>query len=171
VFIDETWTKTNMTRTYGWAPRGRRLVGKVPHGHWTTSTFLAALRHDRIEAPCLFEGPNNGERFLAYVEQSLVPTLKPDDIVILDNLGSHKSKAVRQAIRRVGARLIFLPKYSPDLNPIEQVFAKLKTLLRKAKPPKPSASLSAPSSRRLRHRNAPTISGIQDMPRSNRKML
>jgi transposase len=134
VFIDETWTKTNMTRTYGWAPRGRRLVGKVSHGHWTTSTFLAALRHDRIEAPCLFEGPINGERFLAYVEQSLVPTLKPDDIVILDNLGSHKSKAVRQAIRRVGARLIFLPKYSPDLNPIEQVFAKLKTLLRKAKP-------------------------------------
>lgn len=121
-----------MTRTHGWAPRGQRLIGKVPHGHWTTSTFLAALRHDRIEAPCLFEGPINGERFLAYVEQSLVPTLKPGDIVILDNLGSHKSKAVRQAIRRVGARLIFLPKYSPDLNPIEQVFAKLKTLLRKA---------------------------------------
>jgi transposase len=132
VFIDKTWTKTNMARTHGWAPRGQRLVGKVPHGHWKTSTFLAALRHDRIEAPCLFEGPINGERFLANVEQSLVPTLKPGDVVIMDNPGSHKSWAVRQALRRVGARLLFLPKYSPDLNPIEQVFAKLKTLLRKA---------------------------------------
>lgn len=132
VFIDETWTKTNMTRTHGWAPRGQRLIDKTPHGHWKTSTFLAALRHDRIEAPCLFDGPINSERFLAYVEQALVPTLKPGDVVIMDNLGSHKSKAVHQAIRKVGARLIFLPKYSPDLNPIEQVFAKLKTLLRKA---------------------------------------
>ena len=121
-----------MTRLYGWAPRGERLVDKVPHGHWKTSTFLAALRNDRIEAPCLYDGPINGERFLAYVEQFLVPTLKPGDIVILDNLGSHKGKAVRKAIRAVGARLVFLPKYSPDLNPIEQVFAKLKTLLRKA---------------------------------------
>ena len=95
VFIDETWTKTNMTRLYGWAPRGRRLIAKVPHGHWKTATFLAALRNDRIEAPCLFDGPINGERFRAYVEQFLVPTLKPDDIVVLDNLGSHKGKAVR----------------------------------------------------------------------------
>ena len=121
-----------MTRLYGWAPRGKRLVDKVPHGHWKTSTFLAALRNDRIEAPCLYDGPINGERFLAYVEQFLVPTLKPGDIVILDNLGSHKGKAVRKAIRAVGARLVFLPKYSPDLNPIEQVFAKLKGFLRKA---------------------------------------
>lgn len=132
VFIDETWAKTNMTRLRGWARKGRRLVGKVPHGHWKTATFLAALRNDRIDAPCLFDGPINGERFLAYVEQFLVPTLKPGDVVILDNLGSHKGKSVRQAIRAVGARLVFLPKYSPDLNPIEQVFAKLKTLLRKA---------------------------------------
>ncbi len=132
VFIDETWAKTNMTRTHGWAPRGERLLAKVPHGHWKTTTFLAALRQDGIEAPCLFDGPINGERFLAYVRQMLVPTLKPGDIVILDNLGSHKAKTVRQAIRRAGAKLIFLPKYSPDLNPIEQVFAKLKTLLRKA---------------------------------------
>jgi transposase len=132
VFIDETWTKTNMTRLYGWAPRGERLVAKVPHGHWKTATFLAALRNDRIEAPCVFDGPINGERFLAYVEQFLVPTPKPNDIVILDNLGSHKGKVVRRAIRNVGARLVFLPKYSPDLNPIEQVFAKFKTLLRKA---------------------------------------
>jgi transposase len=121
-----------MTRTCGWAPRGKRLLAKVPHGQWQTTTFLAALRHDRIEAPCLFDGPINGERFLAYVKQMLVPTLKPSDVVVLDNLGSHKSKAVRQAIRTAGAKQIFLPKYSPDLNPIEQVFAKLKALLRKA---------------------------------------
>ena len=120
-----------MTRTHGWAPKGARLIAKVPHGKWKTTTFLAALRHDRIEAPCLFDGPINGERFLAYVEQALVPTLKPGDVVILDNLGSHRGKAVRQAIRKAGAHLIFLPKYSPDLNPIEQLFAKLKTLLRK----------------------------------------
>jgi transposase len=132
VFIDETWAKTNMTRLRGWAARGRRLVDKVPHGHWKTTTFLAALRSDRIDAPCLFDGPINGERFRAYVEQFLVPTLKPGDVVVLDNLGSHKGKAVRQAVRAVGARLVFLPKYSPDLNPIEQVFAKFKTLLRKA---------------------------------------
>ena len=123
-----------MTRLHGWAPRGRRLVDKVPHGHWKTSTFLAALRNDRIDAPCLFDGPINGERFLAYVEQFLVPTLKPNDIVVVDNLGSHKGKAVRAAIKEAGAHLLFLPKYSPDLNPIEQVFAKLKTLVRKAAP-------------------------------------
>ena len=132
VFIDETWAKTNMTRLRGWAPWGERLVDKIPHGHWQTSTFVAALRNDRIDAPCLFDGPVNGERFAAYVEQFLVPTLKPGDVVVLDNLGSHKGKTVREAIRAVGARLVFLPKYSPDLNPIEQVFAKLKTLLRKA---------------------------------------
>ena len=124
--------KTNMTRLHGWAPRGQRLIAKVPHGHWQTATFLAALRHDRIEAPCLLDGPINGQRFLAYVKQFLVPTLKPGDIVVVDNLGSHRSTAVRHAIREAGARLFFLPKYSPDLNPIEQVFAKLKTLLRKA---------------------------------------
>jgi putative transposase len=132
VFIDETWAKTNMTRTHGWAPRGERLVDKVPHGHWKTTTFLAALRNDRIAAPCLFDGPINGERFLAYVEQVLVPILRPGDIVVMDNLGSHKGKAVRRTIRKADAKLIFLPKYSPDLNPIEQVFAKLKLLLRKA---------------------------------------
>lgn len=121
-----------MTRLYGWAPRGERLVGKAPYGHWKTATFLAALRHDRIDAPCLFDGPINGQRFRAYVEQFLVPTLAPGDIVIADNLNSHKGKAVKQAIRAAGAHLLFLPKYSPDLNPIEQVFAKLKAGLRKA---------------------------------------
>lgn len=117
----------------GWCRRGERLNAKVPHGHWQTMTFLAALRRDRVDAPCLFDGPINGESFLAYTEQVLAPTLAPGDIVIMDNLGSHKSQAVRAAIRKVGARLIFLPPYSPDLNPIEQVFSKLKTLLRKAR--------------------------------------
>src|SRR3546814_727583 len=121
-----------MTRSHGRSPRGERLVASIPRGHWNTMTFLAALRHDRIDAPCLFDGPINGERFLAYVEQALVPTLEKGDIVIMDNLGSHKNRAVRQAIRKAGAHLLFLPKYSPDLNPIEQVFAKLKALLRKA---------------------------------------
>ena len=132
VFIDETWAKTNMTRTHGRCARGQRLVAKVPHGRWRTLTFLAALRHDRIGAPCVFDGPINGRSFLAYVEQWLAPELSPGDVVIMDNLGSHKSQAVRQAIRRTGVKLFFLPAYSPDLNPIEQVFAKLKTLLRKA---------------------------------------
>ena len=107
-------------------------MAKVPHGRWHTLTFLAALRSDRIDAPCVIDGPINGESFLAYVEQMLVPTLKAGDIVIIDNLGSHKGKAVRRAIRAAGAKLFFLPPYSPDLNPIEQLFAKLKTLLRKA---------------------------------------
>ncbi len=132
VFIDETWTKTTMAPLRGWAPRGGRLSASVPQGRWTTMTFLAALRHDRIDAPWLLEGPIDAASFLTYVEKVLVPTLKPGDIVILDNLGSHKGKAVRQAIRAAGAKLFFLPKYSPDLNPIEQVFAKLKHLLRKA---------------------------------------
>jgi transposase len=116
----------------GWAPSGQRLPGTAPFGHWNTMTFLAALRHDRVEAPWLLDGPINGERFLIYVEQVLVPSLKPGDIVIMDNLGSHKGKAVRRAIRGAGARLFFLPKYSPDLNPIEQFFAKLKHRLRAA---------------------------------------
>lgn len=120
-----------MTRTHGRCAKGRRLRARVPQGHWKTLTFIAALRCERIDAPCVIDGPINGRTFLAYVEQVLVPTLHPGDIVILDNLGSHKGRAVRQAIRRVGAKLVFLPPYSPDLNPIEQMFAKLKTLLRK----------------------------------------
>ena len=132
VFVDETWTKTNMAPLRGWGPRGRRIKAKVPYGHWNTTTFLAALRLDRIEAPWLLEGPINGETFQVYVERVLVPTLRPGDIVIMDNLGSHKGKAVRRAIRAAGARLFYLPKYSPDLNPIEQFFAKLKHWLRKA---------------------------------------
>jgi transposase len=132
VFIDETWTKTNMAPLRGWAPHGERLPAKVPHRRWKTTTFVAALRLDRIEAPWLLDGPIDGETFQTYVARVLVPTLRPGDIVVLDNLGSHKGKAVRDLIRSAGAKLFFLPKYSPDLNPIEQVFAKLKHLLRKA---------------------------------------
>jgi len=132
VFIDATWAKTNMVRTHGRNQRGTPSMAKVPHGHWKTLTFLAALRHDRIAAPCVFDGPINGTSLLAYVRQFLVPTLKPGDVVIMDNLGGHKGWFVRAAIRAAGAKLFFLSPYSSDLNPIKQVFAKLKTLLRKA---------------------------------------
>lgn len=135
VFIDETWTKTNMAPLRGWAPVGQRIRAKVPHGHWKTMTFLAALRHDRVDAPWFIDGPINGERFQLYVEKVLVPTLRPGDIVVMDNLGSHKGKAIRAAIRAAGAKLFFLPKYSPDMNPIEQLFSKLKHWLREAARP------------------------------------
>jgi len=121
-----------MTRTRGWALCGRRLVASVPQARWTTMTFLAALRADGITAPCVVDGPINAEMFRAWVEQFLVPRLRQGDVVVLDNLGSHKGVAVRRAIRAAGAHLLFLPPYSPDLNPIEMAFAKLKTLLRKA---------------------------------------
>ena len=133
VFIDETWVKTNMTPLREWAPKGERLKGMAPFGHWNTSTFIAALRHDRIDAPFVIDGPVNGAVFRTYVEKVLVPSLKPSDIVLMDNLGSHKSPAIRKAIREAGAKLFYLPPYSPDLNPIEQAFAKLKHWLRNAK--------------------------------------
>jgi len=132
VFIDETWIKTNMAPLRGWGPKGKRLRGFAPHGHWRTLTFLGALRCDGLTAPCVFDGPINGQCFRAYVEQQLVTVLKPGDIVIMDNLGSHKSAAVRQMIAASGARLWFLPPYSPDLNPIEQTFAKIKHWMRSA---------------------------------------
>ena len=119
VFIDETATKTNMTRLYGRAPRGKRLVDAVPHGHWKTSTFIGALRCDAVTAAGVFDGAINGELFLAYVEQILVPTLRPGDVVIMDNLRSHKVAGVREAIEAAGASLMFIPPYSPDLNPGE----------------------------------------------------
>jgi transposase len=134
VFLDETWAKTNMAPTHGRCRRGRRLIARVPFGHWKTSTFLAALRWEGMCAPAVFDGPINGRAFTAYVEQILVPCLKPGDIVVADNLGSHKGPAARRAIEAVGAELRFLPPYSPDLNPIEQVFAKLKALLRREAP-------------------------------------
>ena len=132
MFIDETWIKTSMAPLRGWGPKGDRVRGFVPRGHWRTLTFLGALRCDQLAAPCVFDGPINGECFRAYVEQQLVPLLKPGDIVIMDNLGSHKSAALRALIRAAGARLWYLPPYSPDLNPIEQAFAKIKHWMRSA---------------------------------------
>jgi len=132
VFIDETWAKTNMAALRGWCARGQRLCAKAPFGHWKTMTFLAALRCDRIDAPCVIDGPINGQTFELYVDQFLLQTLSHGDVVIMDNLGSHKGPNIRRAIRKAGAHLLFLPPYSPDLNPIEQVFAKLKHLLRKS---------------------------------------
>ena len=128
ILIDETWIKTNMAPLRGWGPSGQRLEASAPFGHWKTMTFIAALRHDRISAPWVIDGPINGELFTLYVEQVLAPTLAKGELVILDNLGSHKGKSARNAIRAKGAHLMFLPPYSPDLNPIEQVFAKLKHL-------------------------------------------
>lgn len=132
VFIDETWTSTNMARRYGRSPRGDRLRMGVPHGHWKTTTLVAGLRTTGIVAPLVLDGPINAEAFQAYVEQVLVPVLGAGDIVVMDNLGSHKGAAVRIAIEAVGAELRYLPPYSPDFNPIEKAFSQLKAHLRKA---------------------------------------
>ena len=130
VFVDETGLSTKMARLRGRAPRGERCRAGVPHGHWKTTTFTGALRLEGMTAPFVYDGAMNGPVFLAYVEQVLGPTLSPGDVVIMDNLPAHKGTAIREAIERVGARLVFLPPYSPDFNPIENAFAKLKTLLR-----------------------------------------
>jgi transposase len=132
VFIDETWATTNMTRRYGRCARGLRLLAPVPHGHWKVTTLVAGLRTAGITAPCVFDGAINGERFRAYVEQMLAPALTPGDIVILDNLSSHKIAGIREAIEAHGAQILYLPPYSPDLNPIEPAFSKYKAVLRKA---------------------------------------
>ena len=132
VFLDETGAATNMTRLRGWAPRGERLVDAAPHGHWRTTTFPAGLRAKGIIAPFVLDGPMTGNVFRAYVEQMLAPALRPGDVVVMDHLAAHKVAGVAQTIRAVGASVMYLPPYSPDLNPIEQVFAKLKALLRKA---------------------------------------
>jgi len=144
VFLDETGTTTNMTRREvhperrrrrrrrGWSLRGERLVDAAPHGHWKTTTFLAGLRSTGLIAPLVLDGPMTGEVFLAYVRQFLAPELKPGDVVVLDNLAAHKVAGVAEAIKAAGASILYLPPYSPDLNPIEQLFAKLKALLRKA---------------------------------------
>ncbi len=132
VFIDETWTSTNMARTRGRAPKGERLRASIPHGHWKTMTFIAGLRRSGMVAPMVLDGPINGVWFQAYVDQVLVPTLSSSDIVIMDNLGSHKRPAIRAAIEAAGAKLLYLPPYSPEFNPIEKAFSKLKALLRKA---------------------------------------
>jgi transposase len=132
VFIDETWASTNMARRYGRAPRGQRLRVGVPHGHWKTTTFVAGLRATGLIAPFVLDGPINRAAFEAYVEQILGPELRRGDVVILDNLSSHKGPRVRALIEAAGASLLYLPPYSPDFNPIENAFAKLKALLRKA---------------------------------------
>jgi len=132
VFLDETSTATDMARRYGRSPSGARLVAAVPHGHWHTTTFVAGLRQTGIVAPLVLDGPMTGAAFRAYVEQFLAPALEPGDVVMLDNLAAHKVDGVRQAIAAAGASILYLPPYSPDLNPIEQLFAKLKALLRKA---------------------------------------
>ena len=173
VFIDETWTKTNMAPLRGWGEKGCRLQAFVPHGHWKTMTFLAALRSDGITAPCVFDGPINGASFQRYVEQFLLPTLRPGDFVIMDNLGSHKGEAVRAAIKSVGARLLFLPPYSPDLYPIEQVFSKLKHWLRRQRPEpsRPHGAVSARCSTPSKPSNAQTTLPTLDMVPSKCKML
>ena len=132
VFVDETGTSTRMVRIRGRCRRGQRLVGKAPWGHWKTTTFTAGLRRDCVVAPWVLDGPMNGQSFLVYVEKVLVPTLSAGDIVVTDNLSAHKVQGVRSAIEATGATLLYLPPYSPDLNPIELLFAKLKALLRKA---------------------------------------
>jgi len=132
VFVDETWASTNMARTHGRCPRGERLVAAVPHGHWKTTTFVAALRRDGLAAPMAADGPMTGELFAAYAEQVLAPALRPGDVVVMDNLACHRRARVREAVEAAGCALLFLPPYSPDLNPIELAFAKLKALLRQA---------------------------------------
>ena len=133
VFLDETGAKTNLTRTHGRAPEGQRLVEKVPHGHWLSTTFVAGLRLTGWVAPLTIDGALNGELFRRYIEQHLAPALQPGDILVMDNLSCHKVAGVREALRAVGANVLYLPPYSPDFNPIEQAFSKLKTLIRKAK--------------------------------------
>ena len=131
MFIDETSVTTKMVRQYGRCPRGERLVAKVPHGHWKTLTFIAGLRADGLTAPYIIDGAMDGPAFLAYIEQVLAPALAKGDIVFMDNLRTHKVEGVAEALRAVGAKVRYLPAYSPDLNPIEMLFAKLKTALRK----------------------------------------
>jgi transposase len=173
VFIDETAANTKMARLYGRAPRGERCRAAVPHGHWKTTTFTAALRRDGIAAPMVLDGPMSGEAFLAYVEQALVPELQPGDVVIMDNLPAHKVVGVRQAIETAGASLKYLPPYSPDFNPIEMAFAKLKSLLRAAQartiPDLWQAIADALC--RFPRKNAQTISPPQDTMQRERKML
>ena len=131
MFVDETWASTNMTPLRGRSPKGTRCIGYAPYGHWHTTTIVGALCWRGVTAPLVLDGPINGAAFLAWVQKILVPQLRPGDIVVMDNLGSHKVAGVRAAIEAVGAQLRYLPPYSPDLNPIEQVFAKLKTALRR----------------------------------------
>lgn len=170
MFIDETGVRTDMVRRYGRALRGRRLVSRAPAGHWKTTTFISALRCDRLTAPMVIDGAMNGEFFLAYVRRILLPTLKPSDVVVMDNLACHKTSGVREAIESAGARVAYLPPYSPDFNPIEQVYAKLKWIV-----PQPSARskgfgrYSARSSIATRPRNAAATYATADTHDTNVK--
>ena len=168
IFIDETWASTNMARLKGRAPRGERLRVAVPHGHWKTTTFVAGLKLTGMVAPMVLDGPINGASFLAYVEQILLPELSPGDIVVMDNLGSHKGKAVGEAIEAAGVKLLYLPPYSPDLNPIESAFAKLKRSY--ARPPsEPSMAYGRLSSTSSPNRNVPTTLPTQATTHPDRK--
>jgi transposase len=131
VFLDESGINTKMARLYGRAPKGKRLVAPIPHGHWKTRTFIGGLRHDRLDAPWVLDGAMDAIAFKTYLREVLVPTLSEGDVVIMDNLPAHKGAEVRSIIEQAGAKLLYLPPYSPDLNPIEQSFSKLKTFLRK----------------------------------------
>jgi transposase len=143
VFVDETWASTNMARTHGRCPRGQRLVMAVPHGHWKTITFVAALRADGMVAPTVIDGAVTGDLFVASVEQQLAPTLREGDVVVMDNLACHKRAGVRRAIEAAGAALRLLPPYSPDLNPIEKMWSKVKEILRSLKARTAEALLDA----------------------------
>ena len=174
VFIDETGVSTNMARLRGRAPRGVRLIGRVPLGEWKTITFVAALRHNKMTAPMVVDGPMTGEMFLAYVEQCLVPTLKRNDIVVMDNFQVHKVAGVREAIEKARATLRYLPKYSPDLNPIEMPYSKFKTFLRKVAErtvPGLSTEKFARSCHSLALKNVPTTSGMRAMLQYDRDRL
>jgi transposase len=173
VFIDETWASTNMARRHGLCRRGERLRSGVPHGHWKTTTFVAGLRRTGMVAPMVLDGPVSRDAFVAYGRQVLVPDLSPGDIVIMDNLSSHKAPAAREAIEAAGAKLLFLPPYSPDFNPIEQAFSKLNAHLRKA-PSEPSTACRTPSgasSISTHHRNAPTTSSTSATMQTDGKPL
>jgi transposase len=171
VFLDETGTSTNMVRRYGRCRRGERLVDATPRGHWKITTLVAGLRASGLIAPMVLDGPMTGEVFRAYVEQVLIPELSPGDVVVLDNLAAHKVVGIRKMIQAAGASLLYLPPYSPDLNPIEQVFAKLKALLRKAAA-RTKKVLWTPSENRStasQRMSAGTTSATADMssPKSN----
>lgn len=162
-----------MTRTHGWCTRGEALIDKVPQGHWKMLTFIAGLRHDGIVAPCVIDGPINGESFAAWVEQFLIPELEPGSILVIDNLGSHKGSRVRRMLKAVGIKLFFLPPYSPDLNPIERCSPSSSGCCARPTnaPSRPLGVASEPCSTASRRANAPTTSMAQDMPQSMAETL
>ena len=173
VFLDETGTATNMARRYGRSPSHRRLIAAIPHGHWRTTTFIAGLRQTGVIAPLVLDGPITGCAFRAYVAQFLAPALAPGDVLVLDNLSAHKVDGVRQAVTAAGASILDLPPYSPDFNPIEQLFAKLKVILRERSRRAPRTSSGRPSaaSSTPRPLNAPTTSTTAAMVPSKMKVL